>query len=468
MNSNDDLITAIATPIGEGGLSLIRVSGEGAIPLVDRGFRGKKTLTEVPTHTAHVGHFVDPDGALVDEVVITVYRAPHSYTAEDLVEITCHGGYFVTKKLLETIVRYGARLAESGEFTKRAFLNGRIDLSQAEAIGDLIAAKSEFSRKTSLAQLCGTLSKKVHNLRDELVDLCSFLELELDFVEEGLEFIRKEDVLKRIDLVSAEMTELLSTYQAGRIYREGIRVVISGRPNVGKSSLINSLLNENRVIVTDIPGTTRDVIEENITIKGILIRIIDTAGLRESLDVVEKEGIRRSEEQIRNADIILYMMDVSDQDMSEDASHLEKITGALGRYDTIALVFNKIDLTSIRHRFTIQQEDTPIAKLERIYISVTTGQGINRLKDWIINAAMGGAQPYSDGSAIITTARHHIALEKALIALQRAKEGASNQLSNEFIAADIRGALNHLGEIIGMTTTDEILDNIFLKFCVGK
>ena len=309
MNIHDDTIAAIATPLGEAGISVIRVSGPRSIELCDKGFRGKKMLKEAGTHTAHFGDFGNRAGKKIDEVVATIFRAPHSFTTEDIVEITCHGGPYVTKAILDELIEEGARPAEPGEFTKRAFLNGRIDLSQAEAVADLIHSRSKMSHQASIEQLSGRISTHIKDLRQRIMDLSSILELELDFSEEGIELLNHKDLVKLLETIKFDIKEMLASYERDRLIRDGVKVVLTGRPNVGKSSILNSLLNYDRAIVSEIPGTTRDTLEENVSIAGLLFSITDTAGLRKSFDKVEELGIERAKRELRNADIILFVLD---------------------------------------------------------------------------------------------------------------------------------------------------------------
>ncbi len=301
--AQEDTIAAIATPIGEGGIAVIRVSGPDALAVADLGFRGKQKLSTVLTHTAHVGFFYDRTNEVIDEVIATVFRKPHSYTTEDVVEISCHGGIYITKKILGEIIMAGARMALPGEFTQRAFINGRIDLSQAEAVADLIKSHSELSHKTSIQQLHGRISHEIATLREKILNICSLLELELDFSEEGIEFKGRTVLVEEIQEIINTVDQMLSTYKVGKIYREGARIVIAGRPNAGKSSILNALINEDRSIVTNVAGTTRDIILESLIIEGVLFNIIDTADYVKAKILFEKQGIKRTEQEINKADI---------------------------------------------------------------------------------------------------------------------------------------------------------------------
>ncbi len=464
MNPLDDVIVAIATPIGEGGISIIRISGKNAISIADKGFRGKHPLTSVATHTAHFGGFIDPDGIAIDEVIATVFLEPHSYTAENSVEISCHGGMFVTRKILDSVVAYGARLAEPGEFTKRAFLNGRIDLSQAEAVADLIHARSEISHRTSLQQLEGRLSIRVAELRQRLLDVCGLLELELDFAEEGLEFTDKNKIRVEIESVIEYLNQLVDSYKFGRVYREGFKVVLAGKPNVGKSSILNTLLNENRAIVTEIPGTTRDVIEENVLIDGMLFRIVDTAGLRKGENLIENEGIRRTESQLHTSDLIVFVLDASAGYRATDQSILDQLLKEV-RHPNLLIAENKIDLLEDVAILDIPDE---LRKFDVLRISAKTGAGFGELKSKLAQIALGGSGSGVERSLVITSSRHRDSFQKAAMSLSVALESLRTSQSNEFITVDLRAAMGTLGEIIGVVTTDDILDNIFSKFCIGK
>ena len=463
MNPLDDVIAAIATPVGEGGISVIRVSGADAIETVSGLFRGRRPLTEVPAQTAHFGHIVDTGGEIVDEAVATVFRAPHSYTAEDTVEISCHGGLYLTRRILDLILGGGARRAEPGEFTKRAFLNGRIDLAQAEAVADIIRSRTETAHRASLAQLQGRLSDDIKGLRGNLLDLCGLIELELDFAEEGLEFTRPEDLAVKINKVREYIRELQDTYRYGRQYREGVKVVLAGRPNVGKSSILNALLKENRAIVTEIPGTTRDVIEENITIEGMLFSIVDTAGLRKSTDVIEMEGILRAEKELSDADIVIFVIDATDAS-DEDLKLLHALRGNYPENREVVVAVNKID--------KVQEGGPPLpgglSGFSVVRTSALKEYGIKDLRDILFERSHQTAGATQEASVVITNSRHFECLEGAQKDLGEAIRDLEAKRSNELIAVSLRSALDHLGEIVGFITNDEILEHIFSSFCIGK
>ncbi|MBI3006381.1 MAG: tRNA uridine-5-carboxymethylaminomethyl(34) synthesis GTPase MnmE [Ignavibacteriales bacterium] len=462
-----DTITALATPIGEGGISVVRVSGPEAFLIASRAFRGKSDIVEAQSHTAHFGRVVDTDGGFIDQAVAVVFRGPNSYTGEDTVELSCHGGVLVTKKLVEALIGCGARHAEPGEFTKRAFLNGKLDLTQAEAVADLIHARSDAAHSSSLAQLQGNLSKQLQNLRNQLIESISLLELELDFVEEGLEFIDKSKVINQIEGTIESIKQLLESYKAGRIYREGAKVVIAGAPNAGKSSLLNALLNENRAIVTDIPGTTRDAIEESLSLGGVLFKVVDTAGVRKGKDTIEEEGIRRTEIQAQSCDILLLVIDVS-QDLSErEKQELSRLVREKTPSMTPKVVaLNKIDLVS-RQNGQIARRSEFVSDFAGIKISALTGEGLEELKSALVEKVIQNSAS-TEGRITVTSARHFDAFSGAKESLGLALVSLKQGQSGEFVTVDLRRALDCLGEITGEVTTDEILDNIFSKFCIGK
>jgi len=453
-----ETIAAIGTPVGVGGINVIRISGEGAFQVVDKVFLGKSKLVGAPSHTAHFGRIIDCDGGFVDEVVVVVFRKPNSYTCEDVAEVSSHGGYIVTQKVLEAILDAGARAAEPGEFTKRAFLNGRLDLSQAEAVGDLIHSQSDAAYRSSIRQLSGELSKEIRLVSDELVNLASLLELELDFSEENFEFANRKSLGERLANSINAVNELLSSYSIGKMYKEGVRVTIAGKPNVGKSSLLNALIKEDRAIVSNIPGTTRDTISEHLSINGVLFRLTDTAGLRETLDSIEKEGVARARKAAEQSDVVLFVSDCNSPDYNGSDTFYEELNDSCKRHQLKLLrVWNKIDL---------YQGEAPRRPEEGYFISALRGDGIDLLKNGLFKAALD--QGGIERSVVVTNARHRDALSRARSKLGLALESLEKKKSNEFIALDLRAGLNCLGEITGEVTTDDILNNIFSKFCVGK
>ena len=464
MIRHEETIVAIATPIGEGGISVVRISGSQAFQIIDRSFRGKQQLSSALTHTAHFGKIVSPTDNILDEVIVTVFKSPHSYTGEDVVEISCHGGVFVTNSILNEMIINGARIAEPGEFTKRAFLNGKIDLSQAEAVADLIRAKTEASHQTSIQQLQARLSLEINILRQKIINLISLIELELDFSEERLELIERRKILSEINDVEESIKMMLNSYNTGKIFREGAKVVLAGRPNVGKSSILNRLLNTNRAIVTDIPGTTRDIIEESVNINGVLFNIADTAGLRQSNDLVEREGISRTKDQIKYSNIVLFIIDLSDGYTDNDKLIISKIIQDNSVIsNNLLIVENKYDLIS--HDPIKSVEDN---NLEKAVVSAKTGYGFDRLKNKIYDMVLGDSKYNGDRSVVITNIRHFNNLKICLISLEDAKKTLNSNYSGEFIVAHLRSGLYCLEEIIGAVTSDDIINNIFSKFCIGK
>ncbi|MCK5087747.1 MAG: tRNA uridine-5-carboxymethylaminomethyl(34) synthesis GTPase MnmE [Melioribacteraceae bacterium] len=447
----DDIITALATPVGEGAISVIRVSGTGSIKSIDKIFVGKAKLEDAATHTVHYGKIVDGNGRIIDDVLISVFKNPKSYTGEDSVEISTHSSSIVVKKIIEELVKNKVRLAEPGEFTRRAFLNGKIDLAQAEAVADIINSRTEASLRGARNQLDGILSKKIDALREMLINSSSLIELELDFAEEDLEFLPTKEILDRINKIIIEIDKLLETYSFGRVIRDGINVAIVGKPNVGKSSLLNYILKESRAIVSEIPGTTRDIIREEVSIDGVLFKLYDTAGIRLTENDVEKEGVLRSRNAVENADLIIFLNDVIEGYSVDLYNELLELTSK----ERIIKVVNKIDL----------RDDRSISSDS--YISAITGSGISDLLDILKEKGI-GSQSYSEKSAVISNVRHYNALKEAKSSLVHAKNSIEDKLSGEFVAVDLRNAENFLGEIIGKVTTDDILNNIFSKFCIGK
>ncbi len=451
MNFENDTIVALATPAGVGAISIIRVSGSDSISTVDKIFEGKHKLSNHPTHTIHYGKIYNENKELIDDVLVSIFKKPNSYTGDESVEISTHGSSLITQKIIQTLLKQNIRLAEPGEFTKRAFLNGRIDLAQAEAVADLINSRTEASFRGARNQLDGLLTEKVEGLRNKLVTVSSLIELELDFAEENLEFVSKNEVIKLIDEIILEIDQLLETYKFGKILRDGVNVAIVGKPNVGKSSLLNYVLKESRAIVSHIPGTTRDVIREEVSIDGILFRLFDTAGIRSSYDEIEKEGISRSQEAVKNADIVIFLNDATESFSADLYNQLVQLTSK----DRILIVLNKVDLNPGEY-FKGDMK-----------VSAKTGIGISDLFNLMKDKAI-GLNNYTEKSAIISSIRHYDALQKALEQLRNAKRSVENKMSGEFISTDLRSAEDFLGEIIGIVSSDEILNNIFSKFCIGK
>jgi len=457
-----DTIAAISTPIGEGAISVIRVSGESARKLVASRFKGKCDIVYARSHTAHFGQFVDAKRNHVDDVICTVFIAPMSYTGEDIVEVSCHGGVHVTRRVLECLLETGIRPAEPGEFTQRAFLNGKIDLSQAEAIADIIKAQSDKAHKTSLNQLEGTLSKEIKQIQDQLVKAAGLIELELDFVEEDIELVDKKKFQEMIETEIIMIEKLLDTFKYGRVWREGVRVALVGIPNAGKSRLLNALLQEERAIVTSIPGTTRDFIEERIVISGVLFRIIDTAGLRQTEDSIEQEGVKRTWKIAKNSDVIVLIHDSTSFITNDE---LDLIGYFQQNFPEIYLIIanNKIDL---KERKSIDNDE--IKGIQIVGTSALSHEGIEPLKIGLERYILEKTQSDNRESVTITNERHYNALLRAKEGLTSSLESLKSGESEEFIALDLRRAIEAIGEIIGVITTEDILNDIFLKFCIGK
>ncbi|MGB9709905.1 MAG: tRNA uridine-5-carboxymethylaminomethyl(34) synthesis GTPase MnmE [Thermodesulfovibrio sp.] len=459
ISSEFDTIAAISTPLGEGGIGIIRISGKEAISIANRIFQSSKgvNLLVVKTHTIHYGFIIDPEtGQKIDEVLVTVMRAPNTYTREDVVEINCHGGYVTLKRILDLVISQGARLAEPGEFTKRAFLRGRIDLSQAESVIDLIRAKTEQAQKIALEHLSGRLSKKINELRDSLMRVCAHVEAYIDFPEEDIDGLTQEEIQTEINRIKEEINKLIEGYEEGKIYMEGLRAAIVGKPNVGKSSLLNALLMKDRAIVTEIPGTTRDIIEEYVNIKGMPLKIVDTAGIREAHDLVEAEGIKRTLRAVELAQLVLLVLDSSRPIDSLDEEIINRVI-----HKKIIVVINKKDIKSKEFCLPEVLKDKP-----RVEISALKGEGIEELKELIFNTTISGK--YEQEGVVITKMRHKIALENALQALNNALQSFKEKEPLEITAMFLREALSFLGQIVGVVTTEDILNLIFSEFCIGK
>lgn len=450
----DDTIVALATPPGISAIGVIRVSGAKAISIVDELFPSKE-LSKQPSHTLHVGFLKEGDNKL-DEAVISLFKGPHSYTGEDIVEISCHGSPFVQQQVLQVIVKHGARIAKAGEFTQRAFLNGKLDLTQAEAVADLIASNTAASQKAAITNMRGGFSHLLKDLREQLIQFSSLLELELDFSEEDVEFADREKFTRLIENISSVVNDLLKSFRLGNVIKNGVNVAIVGRPNAGKSTLLNTLLNENRAIVSEIAGTTRDTIEEVLNINGILFRLIDTAGIREhTQDVIESMGVVRSLEKIEQADIIVYVFDVMD---TTEVEFKQVITQFEKENKQVIYVANKSD---VRSSFSTDHFRKSI-----LFISAKENTGIDKLKDQLFALAT-GSQTLAE-NVIITNARHYEALQLLQSALGEIKTGLEEELSPELLTPDIRRSLHYLGEITGEITNEDRLDYIFSKFCIGK
>lgn len=456
----EDTIVAIGTPPGYGAIAVIRLSGPEAIKIADRIIRAKKPIAGLAPWTAILGKVID-EGSVVDEVIAIVYRAPRSYTKEDMVELMCHGGRFVARRIMEIALKHGARLAQAGEFTLRAYLNGRMDLSQAEAVADLIQAKTEAALRAAIVQLEGTLSKEINTIISKIVDVCSLLELELDFSEEDVQFVERVRLIQLIGEIEQFLETLCSSYSYGKFAREGAKVVIVGKPNVGKSSLFNLLAKEERAIVTDIPGTTRDPLEVQLDINGILFRIFDTAGIKRTSDPIETEGIRLSKRHLEQADIAIHLFDNSRPLDDEDYEIMNMIQQM--KHVVLMRVVNKIDLKPEIDTGAIAQPGIPLIK-----ISAIQGQGVDAIEQHLYEIVDKERHGYSQEHAFITNIRHRELLSNALVAIKQAKTEAEKGVSSEFLSVYLREALNHLGQITGKVTSEDILNNIFAKFCIGK
>jgi tRNA modification GTPase len=456
-------IAATATPVGEGALSIVRLSGEDAHAVADRVFRGRSPLREAPGFTLHHGRVVNEAGETVDEVLAAVFRSPHSYTGEDAVEFTCHGGLVVTESVLAQVLRAGARLASPGEFSRRAFLNGKLDLSQAEAVADLIASSSERARAVSIRQLEGKLGARIRELRSSLMSLCALLEIDLDFSGEGLEVVAPAEVERKLCEISDMVVGMADSYCSGRIAREGVSVVLAGKPNAGKSSLFNALLKEERAIVTPHPGTTRDTIEEQIAINGLMFRLIDTAGLRRPADPMEEAGVSRTRASVRVADIVLL---VEDGSLPLEEREIESAISDLIAEQKLVVAVNKSDLLSepVDPRVSAEVK----ARGARIVVtSATTGSGVKELRKALFDSVSMYAEESRSGIQV-TSRRHLDALNRAGADLSEAIQTLRSGRSSEFIALDVRDAITALGEITGDVTSEEILNAVFASFCIGK
>lgn len=452
--TNDQTIVALATPNGTGAIGVIRLSGPDAIVIANRVFKGKD-LTAQPSHTIHFGHIFDGD-VVLDEVLVSLFVAPKSYTRENVVEISCHGSAYIIESVIKLLIKNGARSAKAGEFTLRAFLNGQLDLSQAEAVADLIAANSKASQQVALQQLRGGFSSQLKSLRDQLVQFASLIELELDFAEEDVEFANRDQLKKLVTEILRVTGNLIRSFELGNAIKQGVNTVIAGRPNAGKSTLLNALLNEERAIVSHIPGTTRDTIEEVLNISGINFRLIDTAGIREATDTIEQIGVRRTMEKISQSALLVYVFDavaMSAADIETDLQSLQK-PGI-----NIIPVANKIDLLTEKQRLSLPNPPNTIL------VSAKEKHSIDELKNKIYASAI--KSQLNDNEILITNIRHLEALQKTEEALVRALNGMDN-VTSDFLSIDIKQALYYLGEITGVVTTDDLLENIFSKFCIGK
>lgn len=460
---NKDTIVALATPHGVGAIAVIRLSGPEAIAVVEKSFTNKdlqpKTLSAKKGNTIHYGLICD-NQAIVDEVLVSLFKAPHSYTGEDSLEISCHGSQFIQQQLLQLFVKNGARMANAGEFTMRAFLNGKFDLSQAEAVADLIASNSTVSHQVAMSQMRGGFSGKIKVLRDNLVDFASLIELELDFSEEDVEFADRTELKNLVISIQRIIERLIESYEVGNVIKNGIPVAIVGKPNAGKSTLLNALLQEDKAIVSDIPGTTRDTIEDEISIGGVLFRFIDTAGIRDTSDVIEQIGVNKALQAMQKSAIVIYLFDAHELSRRDIEIEVEKIREHIGN-SQLLIVCNKIDTEDLAY---LQKEFEGVENL--LYISAKEQRYVDDLKLKLV--AMFDSRTLNVTETVVTNARHVEALRKANSALYKVMEGLNKNLQSDFLAMDIRYALEALGEITGQVTTDDLLGNIFGKFCIGK
>ncbi|KIL49201.1 tRNA modification GTPase [Jeotgalibacillus soli] len=458
-----DTIAAISTPMGEGAIAIVRLSGDESFSIADRVFRGMgdKQLQAVPSHTIHYGHIVDPaTETIVEEVMVSVMRGPKTFTREDVIEINCHGGLVTVNRVLQLVLRQGARLAEPGEFTKRAFLNGRIDLSQAEAVMDLIRAKTDRAMNVAMGQMEGKLSKLVKLLRQEILEILAQVEVNIDYPEyDDVEEMTLKVMMEKSTYVRGQIEKLLETSEQGKILREGLSTVIVGRPNVGKSSLLNSLVHENKAIVTDVPGTTRDVIEEYVNVRGVPLRLVDTAGIRETEDIVERIGVERSRKVLKDADLILLVLNHSEPLLEEDRRLFETVNGM----DVIVIV-NKTDLERVIDMKEVQELS---AQHRLVTTSLLKEQGVDELEEAIASLFFEGSLEAGD-MTYVSNSRHIALLHLALQAIEEAIQGAEIGTPVDMVQIDLRRTWEILGEIIGDTVQESLIDQLFSQFCLGK
>ena len=461
---HNDTIVALATPSGSGAIAVIRLSGNNAITIVDSHFKSvtnKKSLAKQKTHTIHLGHIVD-NGRTLDEVLVSIFKNPNSYTGEDVVEVSCHGSAYIQQEIIQLFLRNGCRMATAGEFTLRAFLNGKLDLSQAEAVADLISSDNEASHKIAIQQMRGGFSSEIAKLREELLNFASLIELELDFAEEDVEFADRTQFKELVDRITFVLKRLIDSFAVGNVIKNGIPVAIIGEPNVGKSTLLNALLNEDRAIVSEIAGTTRDTIEDEISIGGIGFRFIDTAGIRDTKDIVESIGIKKTFEKIDQSQVVIYLFDTQ-KNMGQLESVRIEIKKIQNKHPQkpLLVIANKIDTLD-----NIQLAEVNNSIADVILLSAKTGFGVDLLTNSLLNLINTGS--LRNDETIVTNSRHYDALLRALEEIQKVKHGLETGLTGDLLAIDIRQALYHFGEITGEITTDDLLGNIFANFCIGK
>lgn len=461
-----DTIVAIATPPGLGAIGVIRISGDETFGIMDQIFSGKKIST-VPSHTIHYGHIKNNIGEIIDEVVVSVFRNPHSYTKEDVVEISCHGSSFILQKVIELILEHGAKLAEPGEFTKRAYLHGRFDLSQAEAVADLIASESKAQHDIALQQMKGGFSNDLKLLREKLINFTSLIELELDFAEEDVEFANRDDLKNLVNEILQKLIQLINSFQLGNAIKNGIPTVIAGRPNAGKSTLLNALLNDERAIVSNIAGTTRDTIEEELTIQGTKFRLVDTAGIRDTTnDEIEKIGIEKTKAQIEKSEILIYLFDASNSSINEV---LEDILQYYRENTKLLILGNKIDLLDDRakEKWLIDLKQLHASNIHYDFVGISAREKMNLTL--ILDILASYASIENAGNTIVTNVRHYEALRTSVQALEKVLVGLEQRISGDLLSMDIKKALYSIGSITGEIDVDaDILGTIFGKFCIGK
>ncbi len=466
--TQNDTIVALATASGSGAIAVIRLSGKNAISFCEKHFKSVsgKVLSEEDTHTIHLGHIVDGDRT-IDEVLVSVFKNPQSYTGEDVIEISCHGSPYIQQEIIQLFLRKGCRIANPGEFTLRAFLNGKLDLSQAEAVADLIASDSEASHQIAMQQMRGGFSNEIKMLRDELMNFASLIELELDFAEEDVEFANRNQFQDLISRITKVLKRLIDSFAVGNVIKNGIPIAIIGEPNVGKSTLLNALLNEEKAIVSDIAGTTRDAIEDEMSIDGINFRFIDTAGIRETEDVVENIGIKKTFEKIDQAQVVVLLLDAKELKVKSEKLKVD-IAQIQNKYPQkpLIVIANKVDTFSESEKKELSVSSSGVEKSNLLLISAKTGQGVEELKSKLLEFVNTGALRNND--TIVTNSRHYDALLKALEEIVKVQEGINANLSGDLLAIDIRQALYHFGEITGEITSDDLLGNIFANFCIGK
>ena len=456
LSERDDTIIALATPQGVGAISVIRISGKDAIRVCNEVFFGKN-LEEQPSHTIHLGTIRDGE-KIIDEVLVSLFKGPRSFTKENVVEISTHGSSYIINQVLKLFVRKGVRLAKPGEFTQRAFLNGQFDLAQAEAVADLIHSDSESSHQAALNQMRGGFSSEIQELRNQLIHFASMIELELDFSEEDVEFVSRDGLRQLVERILRLVEELILSFDLGNVIKNGVPTVIAGKPNAGKSTLLNALLNEEKAIVSDIAGTTRDFIEDELSLGGVIFRFIDTAGLRETTDTIEAIGVSRTQEKMRTASLILYLFDLSDTDLVEVHRDLNKL-------DNLGVPYLKVGNKLDRAKENIVNE-LQGKYPDMLFISAGNKENLELLKARILELV--NLDKFRTGNTVVTNVRHYDSLTKTRESLLEVLGGLDQLVTNDFLAMDIRRALHYLGEITGEVTTDDLLANIFSKFCIGK